>query len=90
MAADIEQRLTDELKDAMRSGDDVRRDAVRMLRAALKNEQIELRHPLSQEEAGVVAVFPGVLQQRESPFVQIADHDFHYTGKRSRVQRSGV
>ena len=45
---------------------------------------------ISKEEAGVVAVFPGVLQQRESPFVQIADHDFHYTGKRSRVQRSGV
>lgn len=35
----------------MRSGDAVRRDAVRMLRAALKNEQIELRHPLSQDEA---------------------------------------
>ena len=51
MAAEIEQRLTDELKDAMRSGDEVRRDAVRMLRAAMKNEQIELRHPLTQDEA---------------------------------------
>lgn len=48
---DLEQRLTDELKDAMRTGDDVRRDAIRMLRAALKNEQIELRHPLSEQEA---------------------------------------
>lgn len=51
MATEIEERLTDELKDAMRAGDDVRRDAVRMVRAALKNEQIELRHPLTQEEA---------------------------------------
>lgn len=51
MATDIEQKLTDELKDAMRSGDEVRREAIRMLRAAMKNEQIELRHPLSQEEA---------------------------------------
>ena len=51
MATDIEQKLSDELKDAMRSGDEVRREAIRMLRAALKNEQIELRHPLSQEEA---------------------------------------
>jgi uncharacterized protein YqeY len=51
MATEIEQKLTDELKDAMKSGDDVRRDAVRMLRAAMKNEEIELRHPLTQEEA---------------------------------------
>jgi uncharacterized protein YqeY len=50
MATNIEQRLNDELKDAMRTGDEVRRDAVRMLRAAMKNEEIELRHPLSQEE----------------------------------------
>jgi len=51
MATEIEQQLTNELKDAMRAGDDVRRDAVRMLRAAMKNEEIELRHPLTQGEA---------------------------------------
>lgn len=51
MATEIEQQLNDELKDAMRAGDEVRRDAVRMLRAAMKNEEIELRHPLTQEEA---------------------------------------
>jgi len=51
MATDIEQKLVDELKDAMKSGDDVRRDAIRMLRAAMKNEEIELRHPLAQQDA---------------------------------------
>lgn len=51
MATEIEQQLNDELKDAMRAGDEVRRDAVRMLRAAMKNEEIERRHPLTQEEA---------------------------------------
>lgn len=51
MATEIEQKLTDELKDAMKTGDDVRRDAVRMLRAALKNEEIELRHPLTDDDA---------------------------------------
>lgn len=51
MATEIERQLNDELKDAMRTGDEVRRDAVRMLRAAMKNEEIELRHPLTQEEA---------------------------------------
>ena len=54
MATEIEQKLTEELKDAMKSGDDVRRDAIRMLRAALKNEEIELRHPLTQDDAGRV------------------------------------
>jgi uncharacterized protein YqeY len=32
----------------------VRRDAIRMLRAAMKNEQIELRHPLSEQESQAV------------------------------------
>jgi uncharacterized protein YqeY len=51
VATEIEQKLTNELKDAMKAGDDVRRDAVRMLRAALKNEEIELRHPLTEDDA---------------------------------------
>jgi uncharacterized protein YqeY len=56
MATEIEQKLTDELKDAMKSGDEVRRDAIRMLRAALKNEQIELQHPLTADEVDAVVV----------------------------------
>ena len=51
---DVEQRLTDDLKDAMRSGDTERREAIRMLRAALKNEQIALGHPLSEQETTAV------------------------------------
>ena len=48
---DIQQRLGEELKSAMRSGDEVRRDAIRMLRAAMKNEEINLRHPLTESES---------------------------------------
>ncbi|SRR6266536_2099277 len=51
---DLQQRITDELKDAMRSGDGIRRDAIRMLRAALKNEEIEVQHPLTDEETQLV------------------------------------
>ena len=51
---DIEQRLSDDLRSAMRSGDTERREAIRMLRAALKNEQIELRQPLSEQETTAV------------------------------------
>jgi uncharacterized protein YqeY len=56
MATEIEQKLTDELKDAMKTGDEVRRDAIRMLRAALKNEQIELQHPLTADEVDAVVI----------------------------------
>ena len=51
---DIEDRLVADLKEAMRAGDSERREAIRMVRAALKNEQIELGRPLSQDEAGAV------------------------------------
>lgn len=51
---DLQQRLGDDLKVAMRSGDEIRRDAIRMLRAALKNEEIELRHPLTDDESARV------------------------------------
>ncbi|MGE3269150.1 MAG: GatB/YqeY domain-containing protein [Chloroflexota bacterium] len=43
MSTEIEQKLTDELKDAMRTHDEIRRDAVRMLRAALKKEELDLQ-----------------------------------------------
>src|SRR4051794_14626413 len=51
---DLQQQLGDELKTAMRSGDGISRDAIRMLRAALKNEEIELRHPLTDDESARV------------------------------------
>ena len=56
MATEIEQKLNDELKDAMRSGDEVRRDAVRMLVSALKYEAIELRRPLTDEDVEQVVL----------------------------------
>ena len=56
MATEIEQQLNDELKDAMRAGDEVRRDAVRMLISALKYESIDLRRPLTDEDVEQVVL----------------------------------
>ena len=50
MATEIEQQLNSSLKDAMRAGDEVRREAVRMVISALKYESIELRRPLTDED----------------------------------------
>jgi uncharacterized protein YqeY len=56
MATQIEQQLDSELKDAMRSGDEMRRDAVRMLLTALKYESIEAQRPLSDDEVEEVVL----------------------------------
>ncbi|MCC7104166.1 MAG: GatB/YqeY domain-containing protein [Chloroflexi bacterium] len=54
-----------DLKTALRTGDVARREAIRMLRAAMLNERIELGRELSDEEAGRV-VMRIVKRHRES------------------------
>jgi uncharacterized protein len=46
----LDARLVEDMKVAMRARDDVRVGAIRYLRSAAKNRQIELGHPLSDEE----------------------------------------
>ncbi|MFN8522443.1 MAG: GatB/YqeY domain-containing protein [Chloroflexota bacterium] len=52
----LEARLMEDLKTAMRDGDVERREAIRMLRAALKNAQIEKMGALNEvEETEVIS-----------------------------------
>lgn len=51
---DVQQQCMADLKQAMRAGDYDRRDAIRMLLAALKNEEIARRRPLKESEAAAV------------------------------------
>ena len=46
----LKERLTEELKDALRAGEKIRLGALRMLSAAVKNREIDLRRDLSDEE----------------------------------------
>jgi uncharacterized protein YqeY len=46
----LEERLTDEMKQAMKSSDKLRLSTIRMIRAAVKNKEIELRKKLDDEE----------------------------------------
>ena len=57
----IEEQLADDLKLAMRSHDDVLRDVVRLMRAALKNAEIEKRGTL--DEASVETVLARMAKQ---------------------------
>ncbi|HWQ59848.1 MAG TPA: GatB/YqeY domain-containing protein [Candidatus Fimivivens sp.] len=59
------ETIQSDLKEAMKAGDAARRDVIRMIGSALKNEAIELRKPvteLSDQEA--VAVLRRLSKQR--------------------------
>ncbi len=46
----LKDRLAGEMRAAMKARDAVRLGALRLLTAAVKNREVELRHPLSNEE----------------------------------------
>jgi uncharacterized protein YqeY len=50
----LQQRLMADLRAAMRQGDVPRKEAIRLLRAAVLNEEIERRRPLTDDEALIV------------------------------------
>lgn len=61
----IKERLTQDLKEAMKGGDEVRRNAIRNLRSAIKYAEIDIGHELSDEEA-IEVVAKQVKQRRDS------------------------
>ena len=67
--ATIPQRVEADLKDAMRAGDTARRDALRLLRAAFKNAEIERRGgdgaPMSESDLRAV-IQRQIKQRRDS------------------------
>lgn len=61
----LTERLNDDMKSAMRSGDNRRRDVIRYLRAAVKNAAIEKRAELEDAEVENV-IRTQVKQRRDS------------------------
>lgn len=59
----LRQRLDEDLKSAMRAGDTLRRDTVRLLLSSLRNAEIENRGPLDQ--AGEDRVVMKEVKQRK-------------------------
>lgn len=62
---DLQQQLLADLKDAMRSGDQRRKLAIRAVRAAITNAEIERRRPLTEDEI-LALIAKEVKQRRES------------------------
>ena len=64
----LKNRINDEFKTAMRGGDTRRRDALRLLLAALKQREVDERKELADAE--VVAVIDKMIKQRRESIVQ--------------------
>jgi hypothetical protein len=76
MAAVLKQKLTDDLKQALRDGDDVKRSVIRLVMAAIKNAEIARQTEL--DDGGILGVIAKeVKQRRESieAFKQGNRHD---------------
>ena len=66
----LKSQLESDLKNAMRERDKAKRDALRMLLAAIKQEEVDNRHTLDDE--GVTAVLSRQMKQRRE---SIADYE---------------
>jgi len=64
----IEERLLEAMKDAMKSNDKLRLSAIRMMRSAVKNREIEVRRTLSDED--VIRVIQGMVRKGEESLEQ--------------------
>ncbi len=64
----LKLRINDDMKNAMRAGDTTRRDALRLLLAAIKQKEVDERIEL--DDAAVRAVIEKALKQRKDSITQ--------------------
>ena len=64
-------RIVEDMKAAMKAGEKLRLGAIRMLRAAIKDKEIELGHTLSDDEA--FALIAKLVKQRKDAASQYAE-----------------
>jgi len=69
----MQKQLIADMKAAMKAGEKMRLSCIRMLRAAMKDKEIELGHTLDDAEA--MAVVSKLLKQRNDAAKQYADAD---------------
>ncbi|HEY8342278.1 MAG TPA: GatB/YqeY domain-containing protein, partial [Calditerricola sp.] len=72
------ERLTEDMKQAMKAKDAVRLSVIRMARSAIKNEEIEKGRPLTDDD--VIAVLHRELKQRRDSL-----HEFEKAGRQDLV-----
>jgi len=66
MEVGLKQKLSDDLKQAMRSGDEVKRSVIRLVMAAIKNAEIAQRTVLDEDKDILGIIAKEARQRRES------------------------
>ena len=64
----LKQEITEHMRAAMRSGDTKRRDAIRLLQAAIKQREVDER--IEMNDAMVIAVIEKMIKQRNDSITQ--------------------
>jgi hypothetical protein len=64
----LKQEITEHMKAAMRSGDTKRRDAIRLLQAAIKQREVDER--IEMNDAMVIVVIEKMIKQRRDSITQ--------------------
>jgi uncharacterized protein len=64
----LKERITDDMKAAMRSGDKERLGAIRMITAAIKQREVDER--ITLDDAQVLSVIEKMIKQRKESLVQ--------------------
>lgn len=74
------ERIDQDLKSAMKAGDKVRLETLRMAKSAIKYRQIEKTEPLTDEE--ILSVFSSLVKQRKDSIEQ-----FRKAGREDLAQK---
>lgn len=74
------ERLTEELKQALRAGDHTRVSVIRLLKSSIRNREIEKMSPLTEDE--IIDVIMAAVKQRRESIEQ-----FQKGGREDLVQR---
>lgn len=64
----LQERLSEDLKDAMRKKDDLRRSTIRMIRSAIGYEEIDQHKTL--DDAGVISVLAKLAKQHQESITE--------------------
>jgi uncharacterized protein YqeY len=64
----LEERLVEEMKQAMKSNDRLKLSAIRMIRSSIKNKEIEQRKTLDDD--GILRVIQGMVRKGEESIEQ--------------------
>lgn len=68
MTIDLKQKITEDMKAAMRAGNTKQRDTIRLLQAAIKQREVDER--ITLDDVAVIAVIEKMLKQRKDSITQ--------------------